>query len=53
MRWVDALSDVEVLECTGAQGDVLRVEYDSRRVGPGAVFVAMRGGTTDGNRYVA
>jgi UDP-N-acetylmuramoyl-L-alanyl-D-glutamate--2,6-diaminopimelate ligase len=32
---------------------VLRVEYDSRRVGPGAVFVAMRGGSTDGNRYVS
>jgi UDP-N-acetylmuramoyl-L-alanyl-D-glutamate--2,6-diaminopimelate ligase len=28
------------------------VEYDSRRVRPGAVFVAMKGGSTDGNRYV-
>jgi UDP-N-acetylmuramyl tripeptide synthase len=26
--------------------------YDSRRVVPGALFVAMQGGTTDGNRYV-
>ena len=28
------------------------VQYDSRRVRPGDVFVAMRGGTTDGNRYI-
>jgi UDP-N-acetylmuramoyl-L-alanyl-D-glutamate--2,6-diaminopimelate ligase len=28
------------------------VEYDSRKVKPGAVFVAMKGGSTDGNRYV-
>jgi UDP-N-acetylmuramoyl-L-alanyl-D-glutamate--2,6-diaminopimelate ligase len=28
------------------------VEYDSRRVGPGSLFLAMQGGTTDGNRYI-
>lgn len=28
------------------------VEYDSRRVRQGAVFVAMRGDVTDGNRYI-
>jgi UDP-N-acetylmuramoyl-L-alanyl-D-glutamate--2,6-diaminopimelate ligase len=28
------------------------IEYDSRRVAAGSVFVAMRGGTTDGNRYI-
>src|SRR6202165_3882370 len=28
------------------------VEYDSRRVKPGAVFVAMRGETSDGNRFI-
>ncbi len=32
---------------------VLGVEYDSRRVQAGSVFVAMQGGTTDGNQYVA
>ena len=40
----------------GASGDsseqVTGVEYDSRRVRAGAVFVAMKGGSTDGNRYV-
>ena len=29
------------------------VEYDSRRVKPGDVFVAMRGESSDGNRFIA
>src|SRR5947209_5981898 len=52
MQWVDALSEVRTVECARASTDVLRVEYDSRRVRPGAVFVAMCGATTDGNRYI-
>ena len=28
------------------------VEYDSRRIGPGKVFVAMKGETSDGNRFI-
>ena len=40
----------------GAGGDsnepLTGVEYDSRKVRPGSVFVAMKGGSTDGNRYV-
>jgi UDP-N-acetylmuramoyl-L-alanyl-D-glutamate--2,6-diaminopimelate ligase len=40
----------------GVTGDseqpVSGVEYDSRRVQRGSVFVAMKGGSTDGNRYV-
>src|SRR5439155_14844744 len=28
------------------------VEYDSRRVKPGDVFVAMQGGSSDGNRFI-
>lgn len=31
---------------------VSAVEYDSRRVTPGALFVAVRGQATDGNRFV-
>src|SRR5580704_8741785 len=52
MQWADALSEVKVIESAGAAGEIVRVEYDSRRVRPGAAFVAMRGGTTDGNRYI-
>ena len=37
---------------TGSSVDVTSVEYDSRRVAPGSLFVAMQGGTTDGNRYI-
>ncbi len=40
------------MESSGAAAEIGSVEYDSRRVGPGAAFVAMRGGTTDGNRYI-
>lgn len=53
MRWDDALNEVRVLESARAAAEVLRVEYDSRRVVPGAAFVAMRGSSTDGNRFIA
>jgi UDP-N-acetylmuramoyl-L-alanyl-D-glutamate--2,6-diaminopimelate ligase len=36
----------------GAEREAAGVEYDSRCVTAGSVFVAMRGGVTDGNRYV-
>jgi UDP-N-acetylmuramoyl-L-alanyl-D-glutamate--2,6-diaminopimelate ligase len=52
--WIDqALLGVEVLERTPGAVDVGWVQYDSRRVRPGDVFVAMRGGTVDGNRFIA
>jgi len=31
---------------------VTGVEYDSRRIAPGKVFVAMKGETSDGNRFI-
>ena len=49
----NALSGVEVLGGSAAGVEVGGVQYDSRRVRPGDVFVAMRGGTVDGNRFVA
>jgi UDP-N-acetylmuramoyl-L-alanyl-D-glutamate--2,6-diaminopimelate ligase len=53
MNWKELIEEVTAV---GAEGDseqpVTGVEYDSRRVCPGAVFVAMKGGSTDGNRYV-
>jgi UDP-N-acetylmuramoyl-L-alanyl-D-glutamate--2,6-diaminopimelate ligase len=52
MKWADALREVAVVEWSGATVDIAAVEYDSRRVGAGAAFVAMHGGTTDGNRYI-
>ncbi|HYX53666.1 MAG TPA: UDP-N-acetylmuramyl-tripeptide synthetase, partial [Candidatus Limnocylindrales bacterium] len=36
----------------GGDPEILGVDYDSRRVRPGWLFVAMRGEATDGNRYI-
>ena len=36
----------------GKDVNVTGVEYDSRRVAPGSLFVAMQGESTDGNRYI-
>ena len=52
MRWADALKEVAGIESADTAVDVTGVEYDSRRVGRGAAFVAMRGGSTDGNLYI-
>lgn len=50
---VRALFDeVTTIQRHDTDAAVAGVEYDSRRVKPGSVFVAMRGGVTDGNRYV-
>ena len=53
MQWAQALGGVHTLK-TGGRGDidVRDVQYDSRRVHAGDVFVAMRGGSADGNRFV-
>ena len=52
--WIaDALLGVETLERPASNVDVIGVKYDSRRVQPGDVFVAMRGGSADGNRFIA
>jgi UDP-N-acetylmuramoyl-L-alanyl-D-glutamate--2,6-diaminopimelate ligase len=53
MDFEEALRGVESIRRRGADAAVSGVEYDSRRVQPGALFVAMQGGTTDGNRYIA
>jgi UDP-N-acetylmuramoyl-L-alanyl-D-glutamate--2,6-diaminopimelate ligase len=45
------LDGAEILAHNGNPG-VSGVEYDSRRVKPGCVFVAMRGETSDGNRFI-
>jgi len=47
------IRDVTVLEQTQGESDISSVEYDSRRVVKGSLFVAMRGESTDGNHYIA
>jgi UDP-N-acetylmuramoyl-L-alanyl-D-glutamate--2,6-diaminopimelate ligase len=51
MTFQHLLEGAEVLAQTG-DPSVSSVEYDSRRVKPGCVFVAMHGETSDGNRYI-
>jgi UDP-N-acetylmuramoyl-L-alanyl-D-glutamate--2,6-diaminopimelate ligase len=53
MIWKELIDEVTAV---GAGGDSLQpitgVEYDSRRIRPGAIFIAMKGDSTDGNRYI-
>ncbi len=53
MQWSEARAAVRTVEVAG-RGDieVRGVQYDSRKVSAGDVFVAMRGGTTDGNEFI-
>ena len=51
MTFQQLLQGAEVLSQSGNPG-VAGVEYDSRRVRPGTVFVAMKGETSDGNRFI-
>ena len=53
MRIDEALRGVETLAGASSSVHVNYVQYDSRRVRPGDLFVAMRGGATDGNRFIA
>jgi UDP-N-acetylmuramoyl-L-alanyl-D-glutamate--2,6-diaminopimelate ligase len=52
MNWEMVCAGLKAIECGGPSVEVNGVEYDSRRVGRGDVFVAMRGEATDGNRYI-
>jgi UDP-N-acetylmuramoyl-L-alanyl-D-glutamate--2,6-diaminopimelate ligase len=53
MIWNDLIAEVTAVgSAGGSSSPITGIEYDSRRVRAGAVFVAMKGGTTDGNRFV-
>ena len=53
MNWKELTDEITAVGVAGQSNEpVTGVEYDSRRVRPGAVFVAMKGGSTDGNRYI-
>ncbi len=51
MTYEQILDGAEVLSRSG-NPSVSGLEYDSRQVKPGTVFLAMRGETSDGNRYI-
>jgi UDP-N-acetylmuramoyl-L-alanyl-D-glutamate--2,6-diaminopimelate ligase len=52
MRFDELLNGCEIVRRAGPHAEIAGVEYDSRRVGRGSLFLAMLGGTTDGNRYI-
>jgi len=55
MTFQQLLESAEVLSQSGTSSGnpaVSGVDYDSRRVRPGFVFVAMKGETSDGNRFI-
>lgn len=52
MNWDTVCAGLRTIECGGPLVEVNGVEYDSRHVGRGSVFVAMRGEATDGNLFV-
>jgi len=53
MQWSEAIAAVSVVETAGRKDiEVRGVQYDSRKVSAGDVFVAMRGGTSDGNDFI-
>jgi len=53
MNWKELAEEVIAEDAGGDSTEpITGIEYDSRRVRTGTVFVAMKGGSTDGNRYV-
>lgn len=52
MTFAETLCAVQMRERAGSNPRISDVVYDSRQVVDGALFVAMQGGTTDGNRFV-
>lgn len=52
MQIANVFAEVDILQERVAEGEATGIEYDSRRVQPGCIFVAMRGESTDGNRFV-
>jgi UDP-N-acetylmuramoyl-L-alanyl-D-glutamate--2,6-diaminopimelate ligase len=56
MQWNELIRDVTAVSRWAVPAEsaeeITGIEYDSRRIVFGSVFVAMHGGTTDGNRYI-
>ncbi|HEX8710973.1 MAG TPA: UDP-N-acetylmuramoyl-L-alanyl-D-glutamate--2,6-diaminopimelate ligase [Terracidiphilus sp.] len=53
MNWSELIAEILSVDSAGdSAAPITSIEYDSRRVRPGSVFVAMKGGSTDGNRFV-
>ena len=54
MKLKELLSGIEVLKASASmETEITSVVYDSRKVTPGSLFVAITGFVTDGNRYIS
>ena len=51
MNFLELLYGAEVLSQSGNPG-ISGLQYDSRRIKPGDLFVAMRGESSDGNKFI-
>jgi UDP-N-acetylmuramoyl-L-alanyl-D-glutamate--2,6-diaminopimelate ligase len=51
MKFSEILRGVEPQSRSG-DAEITGVQYDSRKIKPGDLFLAMRGESTDGNRYI-
>lgn len=53
MKFVELIKDMKVLNISGDSSiDITGIDYDSRRIGKGNLFVCIDGMTTDGHNYV-
>src|SRR5579859_7544371 len=51
MKFQDIMRGVETLSING-DAEIHGIAYDSRKVRPGFLFLAMRGESSDGNRFI-
>src|SRR5438067_10921216 len=52
MKLQELLAGAEILSMSAGETQVSGLQYDSRNVQKGDCFFAIRGGTTDGNKYI-
>jgi UDP-N-acetylmuramoyl-L-alanyl-D-glutamate--2,6-diaminopimelate ligase len=52
MKWKEMLAGAETLSILAGDTEVTGLQYDSRKVQRGDAFIAMKGGATDGNKYI-